>query len=75
MSRLKTGPVRVSGDWAGVFIRGDNAIMMAIAVERGARALMASDPLMAMKLKRLATDLRSCAEPCEAVEIALVDER
>lgn len=30
--RLETGVVRVKGDWPGVFIRGDNAFELSLAL-------------------------------------------
>lgn len=33
-NRLETGPIKFGDDWPGVFIRGDNALFYAIALER-----------------------------------------
>ena len=64
--RVETGPVRIGDDWAGLFLRGDNALFMAHAVARAADALRATDPLTAVMVDGLVTDMRSCQEPCEA---------
>lgn len=64
--RVETGPVRLGDDWAGLFLRGDNALFMAHAVARAADALRATDPLTAVMVDGLVTDMRSCQEPCEA---------
>ncbi len=32
--RAETGPMRFGDDWNGVFIRGDNALMFAMALRR-----------------------------------------
>ena len=64
--RVETGPVRIGDDWAGLFLRGDNALFMVHAVARAADALRATDPLTAVMVDGLVTDMRSCQEPCEA---------
>lgn len=68
MSRVETGPVRFGDDWAGLFIRGDNAmhlsVLLGIAAEK-----MSDDPIHALQIESFAKLLRSCREPCEAVEI------
>jgi hypothetical protein len=33
VARAETGPVRVGDDWAGIYLRGDDALALAMAVE------------------------------------------
>jgi hypothetical protein len=37
--RVETGPVQFGSDWPGLFIRGDDALYYAIALEKGLNAL------------------------------------
>jgi len=39
MSRLETGVVQPEGDWPGVFIRGDNAFALAMAIKHVAATI------------------------------------
>jgi hypothetical protein len=77
--RVESGPVRIGDDWAGVFIRGDNAcgwmldlsslvvwIDTQIAVPMGTQ-------IAAINARNLAETLGSCREPCEAVALRRAD--
>lgn len=61
MKRLETGVVTPKGDWPGVFLRGDTALMgYAPAVAAGAEALKELDPIASMQLESLHRLLMSC---------------
>jgi hypothetical protein len=64
--RVESGPVRIGDDWAGVFIRGDNAMHHAMTIGRAAAALKDTDLMTSMSLAGLARLFASCREPCEA---------
>jgi hypothetical protein len=57
--RAETGPMQFGDDWPGVFIRGDNAMGMAIALEV---VLDTTDVggFAAMELRGLVRTLRGC---------------
>lgn len=61
MTRMETGPVRFGDDWTGVFIRGDNALFFANAVEIVTRNYDLNFIEKAI-LERLARTLKSCLE-------------
>lgn len=65
--RAETGPMRFGGDWAGLYIRGDNALAMAQALEM----LLADVPrtFMVAMIEGLISDLRSCQEPAKAQQM------
>lgn len=83
MSRLETGPVRVEGDWAGVFIRGDQAAYIASEVGTLMEAYIDSESqtnlnkmevsLLLQAVRGVIDTLKSCVEPCEAQGIAQRD--
>lgn len=50
--RVETGAVRFDDDWPGLFVRGDNAINLAFALESAVRVL-SQLPLDAESLARL----------------------
>lgn len=57
-SRVETGPVQFGGDWPGVFIRGDNALYYAMALEQ---VLNGTDPGLYRRVaKGLVETLRAC---------------
>lgn len=62
-TRVETGPIQFGDDWPGVFIRGDNALAAAYAIEQaiailGGRA--GPHLLVAAQLEGLMEDLRAC---------------
>jgi hypothetical protein len=58
--RVETGPIQFGDDWPGVFMRGDNALTFANAID-GAIILLPHDQFMLKQmLIGLASDLRSC---------------
>ncbi len=68
-ARVETGPVRIGDDWAGVFVRGDEAASLAILLESVAVTLEEhahADSVDDVRCRRYATLFRSCREPCEA---------
>ena len=79
--RAETGPVRFGDDWAGVFIRGDEAFSRALqmdAVAEHYEGLADGDfsgkGMLAINIQGFADLLRSCTEPCEARAIHLAAE-
>jgi len=61
MSRPETGPMQFGDDWPGVFIRGDNAMYMAMmlrAVLDGAKL----DPISLAAVEQLHSLLSGCRE-------------
>ena len=62
--RLETGPVQMPDDWPGVFIRGDNAVFFAGAIERIVEALEIEDVnalhIDVMLVGSLVKTLRGC---------------
>lgn len=70
MNRAETGPIRFGDDWAGVFIRGDNAFHYALLLSQ-AIASIDEDPFLKLQLASLQKVLSSCQEPCEAKEAVL----
>ena len=79
MSRLESGPVRCGDDWAGIFIRGDQALAFSLAVTgimeayRNAESptiLESIEGQIALaQLDGLAKTLASCQDPCQAEPI------
>ena len=73
--RVETGPVRFGDDWAGVFIRGDEALGLALALDQVVPEVYEHEDvnvqIAAINLNDLAGLLRSCREPCEARQIGL----
>lgn len=55
--RPETGPMQFGNDWPGVFIRGDNALLFAGAIEAAIEHVPHEH---IARLKRLADTLRSC---------------
>ena len=79
--RAETGPVRFGDDWAGVFIRGDEAFSRALqmdAVAEHYEGLADGDfsgkGMLAINIQGFADLLRSCTELCEARAIHLAAE-
>lgn len=68
--RVETGPVRIGDDWAGVFIRGDDAAGYAVSLSALAATASDDEPfddyLRKKAARRLAELLMSCHEPCNA---------
>lgn len=62
LERMESGPIQFGDDWAGVFIRGDNAIHMAMLMNTAAEALRVSigDQISATQLKGYAKLISSC---------------
>lgn len=56
-SRVETGSVRFGTDWPGVFIRGDDALAYATAIEKTLAPQFLKDGAFG---RRLVTLLRSC---------------
>ena len=72
--RAETGPVRFGDDWAGVFIRGDEAFSRALqmdAVAEHYEGLADGISPLAINIRGFGDLLRSCTEPCEARAIPL----
>jgi hypothetical protein len=61
--RQSTGPVRLGDDWMGLFIRGDEAIGLAIEIEMAQSAKMLPDEGPGSRLlKKVVHLLKSCEE-------------
>ena len=61
--RVESGVVQFGDDWPGVFIRGDNALFFAIALDTALRRsnLSAVDSVTAAQLVGLRDELRACS--------------
>jgi hypothetical protein len=60
--RVETGPVQFGADWPGLFIRGDNAIGLALQIALAQRAgFLPSEGAGAKLLARVAEHLNSCS--------------
>ncbi|MDH5626664.1 MAG: hypothetical protein OEY69_00080 [Candidatus Krumholzibacteria bacterium] len=59
--RVETGPIRFGTDWAGVFLRGDQALPYSVVLRRllNGGAIHSHDRSL---LEGLATELGSCDE-------------
>jgi hypothetical protein len=71
--RVESGPIRFGSDWAGYFIRGDDAMYWVSILE----GLLTRDDLdihHQIRLKGMIESLRSCAEPCEAARFKSADD-
>lgn len=68
-SRQNTGPIRIDDDWAGIFIRGDDAFSLAITI-RHAR-MSCSDPILEDELDEFAKLLDKCQEPVECPKYSM----
>jgi hypothetical protein len=60
VERVETGPIKFGDDWAGIFIRGTNALHYAAMLEWVAK--QAEDPLQRESVKELRELLLSCDE-------------
>lgn len=61
VDRVETGPIKFGDDWAGYFIRGDNAFAASMALTAAAKALTEKgDPTNAAIVSGLASDFQSC---------------
>jgi hypothetical protein len=61
--RVETGPIQFGDDWPGVFIRGDNALFYANALEAALGVLPPEKHwTVEAVLKGLLSDLRSCSD-------------
>jgi hypothetical protein len=63
--RIETGPVQFNDDWPGVFIRGDNAAFMALALSTVIDAIdqdeiQVGDQIAIVAVKQLKQLLESC---------------
>lgn len=62
--RLETGPLQVEGDWPGIFIRGDKALIMAFHLDQAAVLFRAAYPTeftgAPVQLEAMARLLRRC---------------
>lgn len=56
-ARAETGPMQFRDDWPGVFIRGDNAFAMAMALEQ---ALLGGNQIANAQARSIIGTLRSC---------------
>lgn len=61
MSRVETGPLKFGKDWTGIFIRGDDAVAMAAALEV-LNDILGQDNFYQMKLREMINLLTSCVE-------------
>lgn len=59
-NRVDSGPVSIDGDWAGIFMRGDEALGFASDLE--AMSKIVPNERFASYLKRLADQFASCAQ-------------
>jgi hypothetical protein len=62
--RMETGPVRFGDDWAGVFIRGDSALVYAMYIEQIIEESpnITDDIILFYTLEGLLDVLKSCRE-------------
>ena len=60
-SRAETGPMQFGDDWPGVFIRGDNALMYANALDGVLRDMRGQDVYARLQVEGLRDLLRSCS--------------
>lgn len=60
MTRMETGQVQFGDDWPGIFLRGDNAIGIAIVLKGIADMLPNLDPVSAAQLRATALVLTAC---------------
>ena len=60
MTRMESGPVQFGDDWPGIFLRGDNAIGIAIVLNGIADMLPNLDPVTEAQLRATAQSLAAC---------------
>lgn len=62
MQRVETGVIQFGNDWPGVYVRGDNALHMAMLMRTAAQALRVSinDEISARQLESYAETVASC---------------
>lgn len=60
MTRMESGTVQFGDDWPGIFLRGDNAMGIAILLEGIAEMLPNLDPVSAEHLRSTARSLMAC---------------
>ena len=60
MIRMESGPVQFGDDWPGIYLRGDNAMGIAIFLDAITDVLPKLDPISAIRLRETARLLRSC---------------
>lgn len=56
--RIETGPLEIDDDWPGVFIRGDNALYLAMMLQTFFDGH--DDFILRVVIKGLIDDLKSC---------------
>ena len=62
IQRVETGVIQFGDDWPGVYVRGDNALHMALLMRTAAQALRVSinDEISAAQLESYAEMVASC---------------
>lgn len=76
--RIETGAVQFEGDWPGVFIRGDNAMGMWIALQRLALDDTQIPRAEKAQLRKLLGILKSCdahEQDCNPLKLKSAEER
>jgi len=80
---FRTGCLQISGDWPGVFIRGDDALSFADTIEalylaaneRAERGIPHAEVLRWQRMEELMNILRSCKPPTMPPPSLPTDER
>ena len=62
IDRMETQPLRFGDDWAGMFVRGDDAFKMVLNMRKASQELKEKDPLLSAMLKGQADTLEQCIE-------------
>lgn len=65
--RPETGAMRFGSDWAGIFMRGDDAFFLSLTIDNlihfiSELPIEKADAIYLMQLKNLSTLLKSCDE-------------
>lgn len=60
IARMESGPIQFGDDWPGIFLRGDNAIGIAIILNGIVDSLPDLDPIAAAQIRGTADSLMSC---------------
>ncbi len=60
--RVESGPTQFGSDWCGLFLRGDNALAYALAVEAAMHWIDKDAVMVKTQMANLLADLRSCDE-------------
>jgi adenylate kinase len=60
IDRVETQPIEFGDDWAGMFIRGDNAMHMSLVMKTASKAISKSDPLNSTMLENYSNLMQDC---------------